>query len=90
MTVITAKLTHNEVVLMIELMKSEYPDFENQEMEKMAEQITAEFNQLCTVQDLERYYSDNEFGEDFELESRRVEGNYYKNLEEYESGIGLI
>ena len=89
MNVSTSKLTHPEIVIMIELMKSEYPDFENQEMELMAQQISAEFNQLCIVQDLERYYSDNDFDEDFELESRRLEANYYKNLEEYESGIGF-
>lgn len=89
MSVIVSQVTQSELIIMIELMKTEYPDFENQEMEIMASQLTTEFNQLCTVKDLERYYSDDEFHEDFELESRRLECNYYEKLEEYESGIGF-
>lgn len=88
MLVKIAGLKTSEMMTMMELMLLEYPDFENQEMSAMAEQLSKEFNLYCSVQDLERYYSDvnsAEQFEDFELESRKVEHNFHAKAQEYEN-----
>ena len=88
MLVKIAGLKTSEVMTMVTLMLLEYPDFENQEMDVMAEQLSNEFNLFCSVQDLEKYYSDvksAEQFEDFELESRKVEHNFHAKAQEYEN-----
>jgi hypothetical protein len=86
MTQVMSRLNQSELKIMVELMKLEYSDFENQEFNIIAKQISKEFGVECLEKDLEIFYSD-EFIEDFELESRKIECNYYKNLEEYEDRI---
>lgn len=85
MTVITSRLDQKEINIMLELMKLEYFDFENQDLEKMADQISLEFKVDCYVEDLEEFYSDNEdsFNE-FELRPIELSENYYNNLLNYE------
>jgi hypothetical protein len=87
MLVRIAGLKTSEVMTMVELMLLEYPDFENQEMDAMAKQLSNEFNLFCSVQDLEKYYSDiknAEQFEDFELESRKIEYDFHSKAQEYE------
>lgn len=83
------RLDQSELKIMIALMKLEHSEFENQELNVIAKQISQEFGVNCLVRDLEHFYSDEIIEEDFELESRRVENKYYQKLEEYEDRVGL-
>jgi len=81
----TERLDEAEVAIIVELMKSEYSTFENQELSAMADQISSVFNRHCTVEDLETHYSDAEV-ENFETESSSTEEvSFYNNVDEYES-----
>ena len=84
MTTKTSQLNKSEVTTMVQLMKLEYPDFENQELPIMALQLSKEFNTFCSEQDLGNYYSDDEFVDEFELESHKVTSNFYSKIDEYE------
>lgn len=87
----TSTIKREDLTLMIQLMELENSEFQNQEISIMSTQISKEFNVHCTEKMLEVYYSDEGtiVEEDWELESRRTEHNFYGNLQDYESRTGF-
>tara|TARA_B110000211_G_C13745003_1_gene406238 strand:+ start:114 stop:380 length:267 start_codon:yes stop_codon:yes gene_type:complete len=83
MTETTERLEEAEVTIIVELMKLQYPEFENQEMGAMALQISELFDVDCSTQDLEKHYSDANVDD---IEARvPEEDKFHSNIEEYES-----
>jgi hypothetical protein len=83
-----ASLTREKLKIMVRLMEITNTDFRNQSYEVMAQQISEEFDVCCTVTTLEEFYANDCNFEDWELESRKAEFNYYKNIQDYEDRIG--
>ncbi len=65
-------------------MEVQNADFRKQSYETMAQQISEEFDVCCTIELLKQFYPDDCNFEDWELESRRTEHNYYNNIQNYE------
>ena len=81
-------LTEEKLNIMVRLMEIENTDFRNQSYEVMAQQISKEFDVCCTVSSLQKFYTIGCNFEDWELESRRAEFNYYNNIQNYEDRNG--
>jgi hypothetical protein len=72
-TITLPKVNTNDLGLFIQMIKEDYKPKNNEEL---ADLISKEFNTVCTVEDIEEYYSlaeelSEHFNEDFELESRK-------------------
>lgn len=85
----SVKLVEAKLNIMLHLMEVKNADFRKQSYEEMAEQVSKEFNVCCTAEILEKnsYLTNCNF-ENWEVESRKVENNYYNNSQYYEDRNG--
>lgn len=78
----TSTLTHSDIAVMIKLLGQKYHNIESKSFRNIAILISKEFKVSCTQKMVESYYEVDEihnpepFGEDFELESRKIENGY--------------
>lgn len=70
-----SKVSIGDLPVMIQLMSTSHPDFENNSFNRIAKMLSIEFNVECTVFDVEAHYT-NLMTEDFELINRKIEYDY--------------